>query len=239
MKRIMMLITMIITIFNFTFSIDMSTTIFDQRIDTGGYREIIFKNNDASPVRYKFTLKNGQKDRDMSKWAKVYPKVMTIPAYGEKVLKIFVQSPPNQKLGEYSMNLIVEPIEIPTIQSSNGKIKGNSTLKFIPIIELLGYIGEQDFTKNINLKDIKFMTKDNKIIFESILENKGNVGFNAGIKLIGKDDSILGGKWLGRISKNKTEKCKVIFNKLGEVKDIKKIIIYDAINFNTIKTIVL
>lgn len=239
MKRIMMLITMVIAIFNYTFSINMSTTVFDQRIDTGGYREIVFKNNGNKPVRYKFTVQKFGDKKDMSQWIRLYPKVMNIPPAGEKVLKIYAKSPKNTEVGEYSFALITSPIVIPSIQESKGKIVGNSSISFTPVIEMLGYVGEPNFSENLILTNLKLTSKDGGVEITGKIENRSFAGIHIGMNLFTANDHLLTGDWLGRISKNSSDNFKIFFPNLKNKNDIKKIVIYDSTNLKDLKTIVI
>lgn len=241
MKKICLLLTMLISLVKITFALDMNTTLFDQRIDTGGYREIIFKNNSTQKVRYKFFVKEGDTKKDMSKWVKLYPKVMTIPPLQEKTLKLYAQSPKDAEKGEYSFNLQVAPVVVPTISKDNGKISGSMNIAISPIIAMSGYVGDPEFEKNLSLKDIKFKkienSKEKEIEVTATIENKSNVSLNVGLKFLNSAGLMVDGSWIGRINDKAT--FKAIIKRFNKPEDVKKIVIYDATNIVELKTITL
>lgn len=240
MKRFYMVFILMINILKLSFSVNMNTTTFDQRIDTGGYREIILKNTTNEAVRYKFSVTPSEKEMDMSKWVTLYPKVMNIPPLEERILKIHAKSPEGAKVGEYSFNLIVKPLIVPTLQESTGEIVGSSTLGFVPVIKMLGYVGDQHFDKNIDFTNIKVTKVENEgIEISGTLENKANAGTHIGFKFVGSNEAILDGKWLGRLNKKEKRNIKFIINTFKNPQDLKKIIIYDSTNIINLSTKVL
>lgn len=238
MKRIMFIIGAMFLVLNIAFGFNMSTTVFDQRIDTGGYREIIFKNTSNMPIRYKFTVKDSGKKNDMSKWVKLYPKVMNIPPLKEGILKVYAQSPTGVENGEYYFVLQISPIAIPSIKEETGKIVGASNVSFVPLIVMKGYVGEQDFNKNLLLTDIKFKKNSkNKLEMSASIDNKCDIGLNLGLKFLNSSDVMIDGKVIGEIKKNKKGNFKITLDNIANEKEISKIVIYDAVNFKNLTTV--
>lgn len=237
--KIISFFTMIfISKIGFAFQIDSTT--FNQRIDTGGYKEYKIKNNGKKPVRYKISIKKPEKGKEsMASWIKIYPKVINIPPMSEGTLKVYAQSPVNIEKGEYFCDLIFKPLIIPTLKKENDKniISGSTSIAFVPEIEIMGYVGNPEFEKNINLKNIILKETKNGIEVTGISENLGNISVPIGIKLKASNDYTLDGRILGKAIKNSKENFKVLFKNLKDKSIIKQIQIYHAENLNIIKTI--
>lgn len=235
-RKIITLISFLIFIINI-FSLNISDTIFDQRIDKQiGYKEIIFKNKYNDNIRYKITVLKAKKtDNDMSSWVKVSPRILNISPKSEKVLKIFAKSPQGAKNGTYVFYLKITPIVIPTIKKSeNSQIRGGSSVYFLPIIKMYGYVGNPDFKKNIKLKNIRLTKINKKYILKATLLNESYAGKNIGFNFIGNNNVILGGRWVGRIPPNFKQDIEVKVNYRFE-----EISIYDAETYDEIKRVVI
>lgn len=234
MKKLTMIISFILMITT-VFAFDINTTIFDQRVDNGeGYKEIVFKNKFTENIRYKIkVVRSDGKEKDMSSWVEVSPPILNIQPLSEKVLKIFAKVPKEAKNGEYSFKLQIEPIIIPTIsKAKEGGVKGNSSVAFVPIIEMFGYVGNPNFEKNINLENIKLEKVNKEYVLTGTLVNNAYAGKNIGFNFIGDNNFIIEGKWIGRLNPNFKEKISV------KVSDkFKEISIYDAETNKEIKRI--
>lgn len=238
MNRITFIIMSMFLILNTVFGFNMDSSLFDQRIDTGGYKEFIIKNDTDNQIRYKIEAKPGDRiGWDMSKWIKIYPKVVSIPPLSQKTIKVYAQSPKDAKEGEYFFNFVVTPLVIPTINKTNGKIVGVSNVSFVPIIEMLGYVGEPNFKENIDLKNLKINETDNGIEILGSIENKSNYSVNLGLSFNNKDGILLNGKVLGRSKKQSLQNFKVNIENIKSKNKIKEIVIYDSLNLVDIKTV--
>lgn len=240
MKRIMFIIIAMFLVLNIAFGFNMDSTLFDQRIDIGGYREFTIKNDSNRQVRYKIEIKKGDKEGwDMSKWVKVYPKVLSIPPLSEKTVKIYAQSPVGAKEGEYFFNFMANPLVVPTINESNGKISGTSNVSFVPIIEMMGYVGNPNFKNSIELKNLKLKETNSGLEVSGSIENTSNYSINVGLNFNSKNGILLNGKSLGRSKKRNIQNFKVKLENIQNKNEIKEIIIYDSLNLVDIKTITL
>ncbi|MHA4990821.1 fimbrial biogenesis chaperone [Cetobacterium somerae] len=226
MKKITMIITIFILIVSNIFCFDINTTLFDKRVDNGdGYKEIVFKNKYPESVRYKVkVIKSDDNKKDMSSWVEISPAVLNIGPLSERVLKIFAKSPNGTKEGEYSFKLQIEPIVIPTISKvKEAGVKGNSSISFVPIIEMFGYVGNPNFEKNINLENANLKKSEKEYILTGTLVNNAYAGKNIGFSFIGDNNFIVSGKWIGRVKPNFREEVNI------KVKDnFREILIYDA-----------
>lgn len=235
MKRLNIIATLFMLMITGTFSFDINNTLFDQRIDNGeGYKEIVFKNKYTESVRYKIkVMKSDKNGKDMSSWVEISPTVLNVQPLSERVLKIFAKSPKGVKDGEYSFKLQIEPIVIPTIsKAKEGVVKGNSSVSFVPIIDMFGYVGNPDFKKNINLENINLEKVNKEYILTGTLINNAYAGKNIGFNFIGDNNFIVEGRWIGRVEPNFKEKISI------KVTDkFKEISIYDAETNEEIKRI--
>lgn len=227
LKSIKIILMLVLTTLSFSF--DISRTDFDRRMDNGGgYREIEFTNHSEKPVRYKFSAITSDKEKDMSNWVELYPKVMTIPPLEKRTLKIYAKSPKNQPRGEYSFYLNIDTLVVPTIKvAKEGKIVGTASVVMVPRLNMYGYIGEANYEKTIKFENIKFETKDKKQFILGKVINEGDIGANLVLRFMGGNEFILNEKWLGRIGKNSSQNIKVELDKF-KIKDIKELRIYDA-----------
>lgn len=240
-KKIFSLVILKVVMITNLFGFDISSPYFAQRIDTGGYKEYTLKNRGEQTIRYKIEVKKSESGADMSEWINIYPKVMTIPPFESRTLKVYAQSPLGTSKGEYGFRLIVTPLNVPVIKEESKKIEVNASIDFVPVIQMYGYVGDPKFAENIILKDNKFV-KDSKtglIKYSASVENKSFAGLELGIKFVINNDAIVDGKYIGRI-KAKSGLNKIECNLSKSIKkpyEVKKLIIYDATNLINIKTI--
>lgn len=236
--KIILLMLFLVTL---SFALDMSRSDFDQRIDgEGGYQEIVFKNSSDKAIRYKFTVAKGTNRKDMSQWVKLYPKVMTIPPLEERTLKIYGKSPEEATKGEYSFYLNIKELVVPILKAEKeGMISATSIVSFVPSIEMVGYVGETDYEKTIKFENIKFIKEGKKEYILAKLKNEGEIGANLVLRFIGMNNFTLDEKWLGRIKRNTSQNIKLELRTDYNIKEIKKLIIYDAnsLDKKTIKEI--
>lgn len=243
-KRESLLFCIILFIFlaikGFAFEID--STAFEQRVDNGGYREFVLNNRSQKTIRYKVEIKEDErngKQKDMSKWVEVYPKVMTIPPLQKRVLKVFAKSPLGTPKGEYGFRMVITPLSVPVMSEVQGKINVNSTLDIVPVIYMYGHVGDPEFEKNIEIRDNRFEwdKKMEKVKHSVTVENKSFAGLELGIKYVISNDAIIDGIYAGRIKANSKSDISVYLSKgTKKYKDIKRIIIYDAVSLKEIKS---
>lgn len=216
------------------YSFNISSTFFDRRIDNDeGYKEVILRNKSSEKVRYKVRVNKAGNEKDMSKWIKLSHNVLTINPRGEQILKIFAKAPKGTKNGEYSFNLQFEPIVIPTIsKAKEGKVSGSSSVSFTPIINMSGYVGDAEFSKNIVAKDLNLQKVDKKYRLTGILANNAYAGKSIGFNFVGDNEFIVGGKWIGRLKPNEEKKID-----LESENRFKEISIYDGETNEEIKRV--
>lgn len=221
------------------YAVNMKPITFDKRIDNqDGYSEIIFENTNNKPIRYKISISSpSDGEKDMSEWVTVSPKILTIPAYDKRPLKIFAKSPAKIAPGEYAFTLKVDTVIIPTIsKTEDNTVKGNATVAFTPIVTMRGYVGNPKFNENFNLENLK-LDKEKGILTAKIVNNS-YIGKELAMSYVGKNEFILGGAKIGRIPAGLN---KDITLELGKnIKDnIKEIKIYDVKELEEVKRIAL
>ncbi|MGL5725171.1 MAG: hypothetical protein ACRCXP_11710 [Cetobacterium sp.] len=215
----------------------MKPITFDKRIDNeDGYSEIVFQNISDKTIRYKISISSPPEgEKDMSEWVTVSPKILTVPAFDKRPLKIFAKSPRSVIPGEYAFNLKVDTVVIPTIsKAEDNTIKGNSTVAFTPIVTMRGYVGDPKFSENFNLENLR-LDKEKSIINTKIV-NKSYIGKELAVSYVGSNDFILGGSRLGRIPANFSKEVSLSLEK--DIKNnIKELKIYDIKELEEIKRI--
>ena len=239
-KNSILKIFLVLTLSVEALAFHISMTSFERRVDTGGYMEYTLKNSSNKTIRYKFEIQESDIGEDMSKWVEVYPKVMSIPPMQERVLKVYAQSPVGAKKGEYSFKIMITPLSVPTIADSDGAIRVNSTMDFIPIIYFYGHVGDPKLSENLSIVQGKFTnnSQTGRLHYNVTFENKSYTGADLGIKFISNTGSVMFGKWLGRVKKNsKTDFSIELPKEIKKGSEVKKIVLYDAVSLEDIKVI--
>lgn len=139
---------------------------FDQRIDgMGAIRDFTLTNTTKKTVKYIVNIEKG-KDNDMSSWTEVYPKTLTLKPGTKGEIKLYVRSPKNMPLGEYSAVLNVKELEVPTEKKDRKKVNVFTNLK----VNIYGYIGKLD--SSISLKNIKVIQTKNNLKLSGLVKNE-------------------------------------------------------------------
>lgn len=236
MKFKMIILIAVLFLHNiFLYGFNMSKTSFDKRVDNGeGYTEVVFTNETSNVVRYRFNVEKVEGD-DLSEYITVSPKIMSIPPFEKRTLKIFGDTSKGKMMnGEYQFDLKVDQIVVPTLAKEGDKITGKTTLAFTPIVRMYAHVGDPDFKQNINFKNLKVVkNSENKYFLTGVMVNSSYAGKQIGIKYIGKNGFILGGKWLGRIKAHSEKKLELML----ETDAVKEVVLYDADTLETFKQI--
>ncbi|MGL5123856.1 MAG: hypothetical protein ACRC6K_06830 [Fusobacteriaceae bacterium] len=235
-KKIIIITLLLCSTLNI-YGIKISPISFDKRIDVeDSFAEITFENVTGKTIRYKMSVQSPAEGlKDMSKWVNLSPKILTVPAYSKRPLKIFAKSPKNTAVGEYAFNLKVDTVVIPTIsKTAENKVQGNATIAFTPIIGMYGYVGEAKFKENLNIENIKLDKTKGKITGK--LVNNSYIGKELGISYIGRNEAVIGGERLGRVPA-KFSKEITLTPPLATLDSLRKIRIYDIKEKEEIKII--
>lgn len=187
------IITLFFFVSNLIFALDFSPTMFEQRIDSsGGYREFIVSNNTNTTLRYKLTIFPGNnKEKDMSKWTEVSPKILTIKPGKTGTLKIFTQAPKNIPEGEYEYILSLKTLDLPKLPGETSEVASAAKINFDFRLEFTGYAG--DLKPNIELLNPTVSTnKDGQTIVTGTIINKTSKrGIYCGVNIISGDKSLI------------------------------------------------
>lgn len=231
MKKKLSLIVFLFLILNLAlYSFDFGPLGFDKRIDNGaGYGEFSLRNHDNHPVRYKIKIIDSGKKNNISKYVSVYPKVVTIPAQGEKMFKVFVDPPKNIKNGEYDFIIAMNCVGVPFL--GDGKIvrpKPELTMEAAVDLEMFCYAGP--VKKYFEIKNSKFYSKLNKDgkrekYYKAEVINDTGRGYEIGVGFYDVNNTLMDVKSRGRFSNGGEMNVNILIPSQA-----KKIVFYDYNN---------
>lgn len=207
---------------------------FNQRMDgkDGGYRELQLINNTNERQRYKINILQGSKN-DGSKFITVYPKVVTVEPQSKSPIKVFAKAPSNIEKGLYDFQLEFRPVGIPTLaKAKEGVITGVSNVNIAPVVEMYGYVGEVSFQDVLRFENIKFLKESNGkgMKIEGNISNDSYAVIEFGVLAYGKDDYLLGGRYVDTIGNIQNKKVSVVIEGIKNSKDVEKLVLYRSIN---------
>lgn len=207
---------------------------FNQQMDgkEGGYRELQLINDTNEIQRYKITVLKGSKN-DGSKFITVYPKVVTVEPQSKSPIKVFAKAPSNIKKGLYDFQLEFRPVGIPTLaKAKEGVITGVSNVNIAPVVEMYGYVGEVSFQDVLRFENIKFLKESNGkgMKIEGNISNDSYAVIEFGVLAYGKDDYLLGGRYVDTIGNIQNKKVSVVIEGIKSSKDVEKLVLYRSIN---------
>lgn len=179
LKTVVMFMYLGIVMATNSFSMTISPIYFSQRIDgVGGYEEYEIGNDSFNKMRYKISIIPNTSDKKLAEkmegWAEIYPRVLTIEPKSMQSIKVAIKSKSgNEKIGEYSYYLKLEPIVIPALESKGEEAVGIKAATGISFsLQLKGYIGNLgDVTKDVLIKEEKVKT-GRKITIENTMKRQ-------------------------------------------------------------------
>ena len=202
-----------------------------------GYKEFIIHNEGTKKIRYRvFVRPSGEED--VTDCIEVFPKIITIEPKSSQVLKMFGKAKRELENKEYPFYLDFQQIVIPTLGKNDGQtISGTSTMSLAPSLEMKGYGGEIDYSKALDLQNLKFY-KDEKgnLMLDAELVNNSHGAIEIGLNLYNRDRSILVSKGMGVVPANSNKKVTIDVSTFTSESDIKYVIFYDD-SFAEIKVI--
>lgn len=204
----------------------------------GGYKEFVIHNDGIKKIRYKVVLKPMGKE-DVTDCLEVSPKILTIEPKSTQVLKIFGTGKRKLEEKEYPFILQFNQIIIPTLAKGKaGVTSGNSMLGLAPSIAMKGYGGTIDFSKSLELTNIRFQKdKNGDLIFEGTLTNTSYGATELAVNFYNSNRTILVSQGLGGIEAHSSIELRIPVDKFSDGKQIKYIEFYDE-TYNTIKQVV-
>jgi P pilus assembly chaperone PapD len=196
---------------------------FDKRIDgKGGTQQITFINNSNNTIRYQLYIESTKDGSpDMSRWVEVYPKILTIKPKSNGKIKIFAKAPAGAKEGEYQFYLGVQTIHVPR---NNGNVQVSMPINLR--LRMYGYNGIPQPV--LELKNYKIVQEGSQVRFKgTLVNNTKNSTVKGEVTLVGgKNKEVIE---TGRLKKEGNYNFSVPLTKFKNAKDIKKIIVNDAI----------
>ena len=231
MKKIMGIAMLVMNMLSFSYTI--TPTNFDKVIDRGesGYVEYVVENDSANKVRLKMNF-NPITDKEKFD-IQIYPKVLFLEPYSEKVVKVLVKEKENLDKPEYKFEMFLSELKIPTVPKENGvkkdtiSIGGSVGTQYV--YNVMGYskeamkeMGAKEIGEFVNTKVVK-AGKD-KIILK--VDNKLSRSIRMTAVLYDNRNSVIGVE-LPRVSGKSTKDVTIDgkrFSKLkGEIKKIELI----------------
>ncbi|MGL5413963.1 MAG: hypothetical protein ACRDAH_14955 [Cetobacterium sp.] len=145
-------------VFLFTFPyINIYPLSLDKRIDgMGAIRNFTLTNTTNKTVKYMIDIEKTP-ENDMSSWTEIYPKTLSLKPGAKGEIKMYIRSPKEAKMGEYSTILNIKELEVPIERKVRKKVNVFTNLK----IKLYGYVGKLD--SSISLIDFKVNKNDFKL----------------------------------------------------------------------------
>lgn len=202
-----------------------------------GYKEFIIHNEGTKKIRYRVFVKPSGKE-DITDCIEVFPKIITIEPKSSQVLKMFGKAKRELENKEYPFYLDFQQIVIPTLGKNDGQtISGTSTMSLAPSLEMKGYGGEIDYSKALDLQNLKFY-KDEKgnLMLDADLVNNSHGAIEIGLNFYNRDRSRLASKGMGTIEGKTTRKVTIPMDSFTSEDQIKYIIFYDEF-FETLKEV--
>lgn len=235
--RILGLSMLYLLVFFNTLAFRIDDINFDQRIDdSSSYKEYKVFNDGMNKVRYKVVISSPNEDIDLSKILTVYPRIVTVDPKSYASFKIFGNSKARLEKREYSFNLNLIPIVVPTLQKNEEKktVRGNAGVVISPTITMNGYGGEIDLSKDINIGSIEFKKEKNRIKVEMEVENGSHSAIELAVKFYNKSKTKLDTGLIGRVEGLKRKKVEILLENFDKEEDIKTVILYNT-NLGDIK----
>jgi P pilus assembly chaperone PapD len=215
-------------------AVSLTPSTFGEVIDyeDGGYKEYKIKNDLQERMRYKVNFTGNEDKFDIQ----VYPKVILLEPYEEKVVKVLVKKKVDVPDGEYKFTTIISPIKVPVLKEKDislGEIDIDANLGVNLGVEMYGYVGNLGNPKeDIKFSNIKYDKNKKELVFEIENSMKRSFKLTAVIyetrtKYEVKADII-------RIASKNKKEVKVMLDKLEDVKNIN---FYNAETNESIKEI--
>lgn len=225
MKKILLYLILSINIFAFK----MENITYNRSINNG-YREYKIYNEGLSRIRYKAELLPAGEE-DITDCLEVYPKVLTIEPQTYQVLKIFGDSDKELEKKEYKFYLSFKQLIIPKLEKGDEEsISGTGILGITPKIEMRGYGGKIDFSKDLSFENVNFFKDENgnlQVNGDIINNSYGSVEIGMNFRNIKR--TIANSKGLGEIVAKSRKNVTIPLLNFTDVNDIATITFYNDV----------
>lgn len=233
LKRVLLFIIISISAFGFK----LKGITFNKSLENG-YKEYTVYNDSLKKTRYKIQILPVG-DTDVTDSIEVFPKIITIEPQGEAIFKLFGTGKQKLENREYEFSVKFDQIIIPTLtKGEDGKTSGNSIIPLTPNVQMKGYGGVIDFSKTLELTDIRFEKNDKgNLVFKGKLHNNSHGSIDLAMKFSDKRESKVSSEAIGGISAKSTKDLEVEIKSFSDEKDIEYIDFYDD-TLETVKRVV-
>ena len=196
---------------------------FDKKIDSDdSYQEFVIKNDSKQNIKYQVRIFSTGKDNDVSKFVKIYPKVMSIDALGEGKFKVFLEDDESIKPGEHSFMLGIKTLKMPKINPLDPKV-ADPALEFKIGVNLEMFAYKGDVKEEFILTNSKFYKdKEGKKHWQGTIKNDTGRGYELAIGFKDRMEAVFGLESKGRLFNGKSTDLNVEIPK-----GAKKIIFWD------------
>lgn len=196
MKRILLLFMILsFKIFSFTFY----PLNFDKRLDSdNAYQEFFIKNDSKSTLKYQLTPMSTGKDRDISQYVKIYPKVITIDPLSVGSFKVFVEDNEKIPYGQSSFLLGIKTLKVPQLQQV-GEKENNSSVDFKLALNLEMFAYKGEVGQEFQILESEFYKKEDGKYWKGKIRNENGRGYEIAVGFIDRTEAIFGLENLGRL----------------------------------------
>lgn len=236
MKKILQGIALFLICSVKMFALNISSSSFDRRIDgaESAYKDFKIINGTTTTQRYRVGISSAVKSGqiDISKYFTVRPKIVTVPPYSERNVRVYAHTTDKLPKGEYSFIMNINPIIIPALrkkEAEKGKVLASVGMPINVDLNMKGYTGEitpEMVKENIKFENVKIVKElDSKTKkYDYFLTGRVKSSLYAAKKIIfyyldGIGNTVVGSIYFGRVTPNADQKFKIPvkkpFSKLG------------------------
>lgn len=211
-----------------------------------GYREIgIINTNKMEKGRYKIAINPGpDKDKDISKYIKIYPKVITVDPDSTGYVKVFADIKEELPRDEYNFSFRVTPVTIPTLKKQAEGVSGGISAPIAFEIPMYGHYGEAtevELKEKLITKDFSVYEKDGMVWVKGSVENNLHYGFVLSIQARSEGESRIKTQEIGRIPRSggKLDFNFPLGDSFSKASQVYSLRVMDIINFKPMKEVVI
>lgn len=182
---------------------------FDKRIDSNNsFQEFFIKNDSNEPVKYQLQVFSNGRENDVSKYVKIYPKVITIDPKESGSFKVFLEDSDEITNGQKGFMLNIRSLKLPDLENVGGN-KSNSTLGFkISLnLEMFAYKGEVG--EEFEILESEFYSKNGEDYWRGHIGNKNGRGYEIAVGFLDRMEYLYEVKNLGRLFNNSSAKIDI------------------------------
>lgn len=213
-----------------SFSFGFKPLNFDKRIDSNNsYQEFFIRNDSNKLLKYQIIPYSTEKENDISKYVKVYPRVLNVNPMSTGSFKVFVEDRKKITDGEKSFMLEVKSLKVPNLNQLK-QHETNSSVDFKVSLNLEMYAYKGDVGEEFTLEEQSFYkAEDGKKHWKALIKNDTGRGYEIGVAFLDRANSIFGLENLGRLFNHSTAKVDIEIPK-----EAKYLVFWDNNNQNMV-----